>query len=249
MELELEQAKLYFETQGDKSNPPLVLWHGAGCTLRMWDYVVEELKKDFFTIAFDIRGSGSSVNSDTKTDSFSFERYSQDLNSILDYLSIERAHMWSMAWGTRAAIAYSSLFSNKVISAVFSDASIGEADVEEQKLGLKRALEKQVESGIDRYPLPKDWNVHLNKESAASSLGAVAKFDLSSALDGISFPFLVMTGDHDPNLSSSKDIANSSSAGQLRILKNVGHGSILQRPDLTLDNFLDWHTQNKNKYA
>ena len=48
MELELDQAKLYFETQGDKSNPPLVLWHGAGCTLRMWDYVVEELKKDFF---------------------------------------------------------------------------------------------------------------------------------------------------------------------------------------------------------
>jgi hypothetical protein len=58
-----------------------------------------------------------------------------------------------------------------------------------------------------------------------------------------------MTGDHDPNLSSSKDIANSSSTGQLRILKNVGHGSILQRPDLTLNNFLDWHTQNKNKYA
>ena len=249
MELELEQAKLYFETQGDKSNPPLVLWHGAGCTLRMCDYDVEELKKDFITIAFDIRGSGGSVNSDTKTDSFSFERYSQDLNNILDYLSIERAHMWSMAWGTRAAIAYSSLFSDKVISAVFSDASIGEADVEEQKLGLKRALEKQVESGIDRYPLPKDWNVHLNKESAASSLGAAAKFDLSSALDGIRFPFLVMTGDHDPNLSSSKDIANSSSTGQLRILKNVGHGSILQRPDLTLNNFLDWHTQNKNKYA
>ena len=72
MELELEQAKLYFETQGDKSNPPLVLWHGAGCTLRMWDYVVEELKKDFFTIAFDIRGSGGSVNSDTNTNSFSF---------------------------------------------------------------------------------------------------------------------------------------------------------------------------------
>ena len=92
-------------------------------------------------------------------------------------------------------------------------------------------------------------NVHLNKESAASSLGAAAKFDLSSVLDGICFPFLVMTGDHDPNLSSSRDIADSSPVGELRILKNVGHGSILQRPDLTLNNFLDWHTQNKNKYA
>ena len=249
MELELDQAKLYFETQGDQNNPPLVLWHGAGCTLRMWDFVVEELKKDFFTIAFDIRGTGKSINSDTNTDFFSFERYSQDLNNILDSLAIERFHLWSMAWGTRAAIAYSSLFSNKVISAVFSDASIGRADVEAQKLGSKEALEKQDESGLDRYQLPKGWNVHLNKESAALSLGAAAKFDLSSALDGICFPFLVMTGDHDPNLSSSRDIANSSPVGELRILKNVGHGSILQRPDLTLKNFLDWHKQNQHKYA
>ena len=249
MELELDQAKLYFETQGDQNNPPLVLWHGAGCTLRMWDFVVEELKKDFFTVAFDIRGAGKSINSDTNTEFFSFERYSQDLNNILDSLAIERFHIWSMAWGTRAAIAYSSLFFNKVISAVFSDASIGKADVEAQKLGLKEALEKQDESGLDRYHLPKGWNVHLNKESAASSLGAAAKFDLSSALDDICFPFLVMTGDHDPNLSSSRDIANSSPGGQLRILKNVGHGSILQRPDLTLKNFLDWHKQNQHKYA
>jgi len=249
MELELDKAKLYFETQGDQNKPPLVLWHGAGCTLRMWDFVVEELKKEFFTIAFDIRGTGRSINSDTSAESYSFERYSQDLNSLLDSLSIERVHIWSMAWGTRAAIAYSSLFSNKVISAVFSDASIDKADVEAQKLGLKNALEKQDETGLDRHQLPKGWNIHLNKESAASSLGAATKFNLTSALDSLCFPFLVMTGDHDPNLSSSRDIANSSSAGQLRILKNVGHGSILQRPDMALKNFLDWHQQNKNKYA
>ena len=53
MEIELDKAKLYFETQGNPDNPPLVLWHGAGCTLRMWDLVVKELKKFYFTIAFD----------------------------------------------------------------------------------------------------------------------------------------------------------------------------------------------------
>jgi hypothetical protein len=26
-------------------------------------------------------------------------------------------------------------------------------------------------------------------------------------------------------------------------LKNVGHGSVLQRPDLTVKNFLDWHSK------
>ena len=81
----------------------------------------------------------------------------------------------------------------------------------------------------------------LNNESARLSLGAASKFDLKQAFEEISFPFLIMTGDHDPNLTSSQDMLNHSDTGELRILKNVGHGSVLQRPDLTVKNFLDWH--------
>ena len=148
-----------------------------------------------------------------------------------------------MAWGTRAAIAYSSLHADRVISAVFSDASIGKADVEAQKAGLKDALALQDKSGIERYAMPKGWNEHLNTESARLSLGAASKFDLNKAFTKISFPFLIMTGDHDPNLTSSHDMLNHSDTGELRVLKNVGHGSVLQRPDLTVKNFLDWHSK------
>ena len=234
MELELDQAKLYFNVKGNKSNPPLVLWQGAGCCSRMWDIVIEELQRDFYTIAFDIRGAGRSINYSQDKESYTFERYSEDLNKILDYLDIEKFHLWSMAWGTRAAIAYSSLHADRVMSAVFSDASIGKADIELQKAGLKKALTLQDKSGIERYAMPEGWNVHLNNESARLSLGAASKFDLKQAFEEISFPFLVMTGDHDPNLTSSQDMLNHSDMGELRILKNVGHGSVLQRPDLTV---------------
>ena len=133
MELELDHAKLNFVTKGNQNNPPLVLWHGAGCTLKMWDLVTKELQKSFYTIAFDIRGAGKSINLTQDNESYTFERYSKDLNKILEFLDVERFHIWSMAWGTRAAIAYSSLHTDRVISAVFSDASIGKADVEAQK--------------------------------------------------------------------------------------------------------------------
>ena len=245
MELELETAKLNFETQGNKNNPPLVLWHGAGCTLRMWDFVVKELKKEFYTIAFDVRGAGKSVNLQTDQAQYSFEQYSQDLNAILDFLSLEKVHIWSMAWGTRAAIAYSSMFTHKVISAVFSDASIGIADIKAQKFGLKDALEKQKKAGIEKFKMPEGWNIHLNQESASLSLQAAGKFNLTEAIKNISFPYLVMTGDHDPNLSSSKDIVKNSISGELKILESVGHGSVLQRPDLTSKSFLEWHKQIK----
>ena len=243
MKLELDHAKLNFDTKGNQNNPPLVLWHGAGCTLKMWDLVTKELQKAFYTIAFDIRGSGKSINLTQDNESYTFERYSKDLNKILEFLDVERFHIWSMAWGTRAAIAYSSLHSDRVISAVFSDASIGKADVEAQKAGLKDALALQDKSGIKRYAMPKGWNEHLNTESARLSLGAASKFDLNKAFTKLSFPFLIMTGDHDPNLTSSKDMLNQSDTGELRVLKNVGHGSVLQRPDLTVKNFLDWHSK------
>ena len=243
MELELDHAKLNFVTKGNQNNPPLVLWHGAGCTLKMWDLVTKELQKSFYTIAFDIRGAGKSINLTQDNESYTFERYSKDLNKILEFLDIERFHIWSMAWGTRAAIAYSSLHADRVISAVFSDASIGKADVEAQKAGLKDALALQDKSGIKRYAMPEGWNEHLNTESARLSLGAASKFDLKKAFAKLSFPFLIMTGDHDPNLTSSKDMLNQSDTGELRVLKNVGHGSVLQRPDLTVKNFLDWHNK------
>ena len=243
MELELDHAKLNFVTKGNQNNPPLVLWHGAGCTLKMWDLVTKELQKSFYTIAFDIRGVGKSINLTQDIESYTFERYSKDLNKILEFLDVERFHIWSMAWGTRAAIAYSSLHTDRVISAVFSDASIGKADVEAQKAGLKDALALQDKSGIKRYAMPEGWNEHLNTESARLSLGAASKFDLNKAFAKISFPFLIMTGDHDPNLTSSKDMLNQSDTGELRVLKNVGHGSVLQRPDLTVKNFLDWHSK------
>ena len=243
MELELDHAKLNFVTKGNQNNPPLVLWHGAGCTLKMWDLVTKELQKSFYTIAFDIRGAGKSINLTQDNESYTFERYSKDLNKILEFLDIERFHIWSMAWGTRAAIAYSSLHADRVISAVFSDASIGKADVEAQKAGLKDALALQDKSGLKRYAMPEGWNEHLNTESARLSLGAASKFDLKKAFAKLSFPFLIMTGDHDPNLTSSKDMLNQSDTGELRVLKNVGHGSVLQRPDLTVKNFLDWHNK------
>ena len=178
------------------------------------------------------------------------EDYNQDdLNKILQFLGIEKFHIWSMAWGTRAALAYTSLFPQKICSAVFSDASIGKADVEAQKSGLKDALKKQDEAGLRRHDMPKGWNEHLNSESAQLSLSAAGKFDFTKVIKNINFPFLVMTGDHDPNLYSSKEIVEGSEIGRIKILEGVGHGSVLQRPDLALEGFLNWHQEIRDSYA
>ena len=58
-----------------------------------------------------------------------------------------------------------------------------------------------------------------------------------------------MTGDHDPNLYSSKEMVEDSEIGRIKILEGVGHGSVPQRPDLALKGFLNWHQEIRDSYA
>ena len=241
MQIETEGSTLNYEISGDSSSPALVLWHGAGCTLRMWDTALKGLKDSFFCIAFDIRGAGQSQVNSKLSDQFTFEQYSEDVNLILKELDIKKLHVWSMAWGTRAAIAYCSLNPEKVLSAVFSDASIGKADVTAQKEGLKRALSIQDKGGVPRFDLPLGWNEHLDSDTAQFSLSAASMFNLSDVIEGLTMPIRIMTGDYDPNLHSSKKILQRLPSAELKILEGVGHGSILQRPDLTVENFIEFH--------
>ena len=152
--------------------------HSLGTPLSTILLISKELKKEFYTIAFDVRGAGKSINLETDQEYYSFEQYSQDLNDILDFLSVEKVHVWSMAWGTRAAIAYSSMFPNKVISAVFSDASIGKADVEAQKLGLKEALEKQDEKSALKDNALKNKEI---EEATKSNIGDLIKAEMQDS--------------------------------------------------------------------
>ena len=231
---------LNVEVDGPDNAPVVLLWNGAGCTLRMWDNVVFELDDQFKLVRFDVRGIGNSSETDDPLTQYTFEQYAADADLILDTLEIERCHIWSMAWGSRAALAYCSLNTLRVISAALYDASIGIADADAQKSGAKKALELQIAAGTDGFTRPTGWNVHQNPDAVPKALAAAGKFDLPAAVDRLTMPVLVATGDHDPNLISSRELATRLPNARLHVFENVGHGSVLQRPDLTTEVFLNF---------
>ncbi len=247
MKIKADGSFLEVKLSGDLRKTSLMLWHGAGCSLRMWDQAIEYLGNRFNIISFDVRGVGQSSESRDSRTQYTFEQYSKDANCILDHLGLDQTHIWSMAWGSRAAMAYCSLNPKKVISAVFSDASIGVADVEAQKFGAKKAFLKQSESGVEVFIKPNGWNEHLNQKTVLMALAAAGKFNLNNAIKYLSMPIMVMTGDHDPNLDSSKEIVKLLPNAKLVILEDVGHGSILQRPDLTSKKFIEFHDSLETK--
>jgi 3-oxoadipate enol-lactonase len=239
MQIDADGATLHVAVDGDPRGAPLLLWNGAGCTLRMWDLVVPKLADRHRLIRFDVRGTGESTPA-ADAARYTFEQYADDANRVLDHLGIERTHVWSIAWGSRAALAYCALHPNRVVSFMLSDASIGPADVAAQLDGARRALDRQLAAGIPRFDPPDGWNHHRTPETVPLALAAAGKFDLRGAAAKLTMPVLVATGDHDPNLSSSRELVALAPSARLVVLRDVGHGSVLQRPDLATQAFLDF---------
>lgn len=245
MNIEAQQATLHYEDDGPRDAPVVLLWNGAQCTLRMWDQVVDQLKTEYRFIRFDIRGTGSSFCKQGGQKFFSLAQYCDDANLILDRQGIDKVIVWSMAWGSRAAIAYCSLNSDRVTNAVLNDASVEKADPDAQRQGAKAALEKQIASGTPKFEKPVGYNTNPDADLVTQALAAAARFNLKSAIKSLSMPLMLVTGDHDPNLISSREIDAKLTNASLTILKNVGHGSILQRPDLCVDEFRIFQNEQK----
>ena len=109
----------------------------------------------------------------------------------------------------------------------------------------KIAIEKQISQGIKKNEKPANYNLNHQPELVPSALAAAASFDLSSAINQLSLPVLLVTGDHDPNLASSREINKTLVNSSLQVLENVGHGSVLQRPDLCINSFRKFQLAQK----
>ncbi|MCP5025200.1 MAG: alpha/beta fold hydrolase [Actinomycetia bacterium] len=235
MRFPVDGCELEVEVGGPAHAPAVLCWNGARCTIRQWDHVVRILGDQFRFVRFDVRGTGGSSPTDDPDTQYRFEQYAADAVAILDSLGIDQVIVWSMAWGSRAALAFLSLYPERVIKAALLDASIGAADPEAQRAGHQRALSLQAAAGIEPFELPPGTHDHAHPDSVGPALDARLHFDLRAAAHSLAVPLLVATGDCDPNLVSSRELVELAPDARLIVMENVGHGSVRQRPDLTAE--------------
>lgn len=91
-------TKLYYEIAGE--GDPIVFIHGHGGDRRHWDDQFEVFAKSHKVIRYDVRGFGKSSMP------VEGERYShyEDLKALLDFLSINKAHMCGLSMGSGIAV-------------------------------------------------------------------------------------------------------------------------------------------------
>jgi len=102
--------KLYYEIFG--KGEPIILIHGLTANHGHFKYQVEELKKDFQVIVYDLRGHGKSEVSDHN---LNLKRMALDLRNFLEHLELSSASMAGWSLGTHVIFEYIKQFGQETI--------------------------------------------------------------------------------------------------------------------------------------
>lgn len=107
-----QRLRLHYVDWGNKDAPPLILVHGGRDHCRNWDWVAQELCKDYHIIAPDLRGHGDSqwVNGTT----YPMTDHVYDLNQLLNQTNLGPVRIIAHSLGSGVSFMYSGLFSENV---------------------------------------------------------------------------------------------------------------------------------------
>src|SRR6266508_3465744 len=120
----------FYEDTGEGA--AVVLIHGYGADLRLWDAQVSALASaGFRVIRYDVRGHGRSL---IPPDGYTYENYAADLRDLLDRINVERsatenlaidtAHLVGLSMGGGIALQFALDFPERVLSLTLVDSAL-----------------------------------------------------------------------------------------------------------------------------
>jgi 3-oxoadipate enol-lactonase len=116
--VDVNGARLYYETAGPASAETIVLVHQFTLDARMWDDQMSEFARRYRVIRYDARGFGRS----SPIRGAYLPR--DDLRGLLDALKVTRVHVVGVAMGARYAIDFALAYPDRVRTLVVADPSV-----------------------------------------------------------------------------------------------------------------------------
>lgn len=110
-------GQLYYEKGGQGTT--LVFLHGFSLDTRMWDEQFEFFGQQYQVIRYDLRGFGRSSLPDAPYS------HVDDLDSLLNHLQIQQAHLIGLSKGGAIALDYALIHPKRVASLVLIDTVLG----------------------------------------------------------------------------------------------------------------------------
>ncbi len=111
-----QRLRLQYVDWGNPEAPPLILQHGGRDHCRSWDWVAEELRRDWHVIAPDLRGHGDSAWS--PDGDYSMFAFVYDFTQLVQSLGYDRVSIISHSLGGNIATRFTGLYPEKVAKLV-----------------------------------------------------------------------------------------------------------------------------------
>ncbi len=247
---------LYYEEAG--SGTPVVFVHEFAGDHRSWEPQLRYFSRRYRCIAFNARGwPPSDVPQDVAR--YSQARACEDIRSVLDALSIDKAHIVGLSMGGLATLHFGLTHPTRARSLLVAGAGYGSEPAEREKFRTEAVviaakLEKEgMATFAEAYAYGptrvqfenKDARgfaefkamlaEHSAKGAANTQLGVQRDrpsiFDLEDKLAACRVPMLVVTGDEDwPCLLPNLFIKRTCPTAGLLVIPNSGHAVNLEEP-------------------
>jgi pimeloyl-ACP methyl ester carboxylesterase len=242
---------IWYVDGGRKSELPVVFIHGFPFSHTMWLPQLEAVGRVYRTIAYDLKGHGSSYVGDGQ---YMIEGHVSDLMALLDHLKIDRCVGVGLSMGGYILLRAIEKHPDRYLGAVLCDTR-SEADSNEGK--LKRYANTQLVKsiGIDEFasqflgPLLSPETVRSRPEivdairrmvqatqplSIAGTLIALAaRTDTTASLASMTIPALILVGEFDVLTppAASEAMHQRISGSEMFIVPGAGHVSNLENPE------------------
>ncbi|PMC34286.1 alpha/beta hydrolase [Bacillus sp. UMB0899] len=236
-----DQGMIHYEEHG--FGEPLILIHGVGLDLTMWERQVKGLSGKFRVICYDMIGHGGSEH---PPGPYSLSQFVDQLLALMNHLQIKQCHLVGFSMGGMVAQSLA-LHQQEKLKSLTIMSAVANRTNEQTKAILSRVEEvKQngplatIDPAIKRWFSPefleteKDIIAKIktrlqtnNPQSyiAAYSLFATADQELSPILHQIDVPTLIITGEHDigSNPLMSKQMHEQIKNSELIIVDKMKH--------------------------
>ncbi len=198
--------------EGDANAPAVVLLHGLGTNLHVFDKQVPALRRHFRVVRYDSRGQGASVVS---RGPYSISQLGHDALAILDALKLERVHWIGHSEGGMVGLWLLTRAPERIERAILANTAgqIGSAEVWNERIrtvhekGLQGLAPSVLENWFtrqfrERHPEEvrrfEEVLLATKPEGYVAHCAAIRDADLRAGLHAIQHSARIIVGRHDP---------------------------------------------------
>jgi 3-oxoadipate enol-lactonase len=224
------------EIEGPEGAPWLVFSNSLACNVSMWDPQAAELKRSLRVLRYDQRGHGQT---EAPAGRYTFELLMADVMSLIDALSIRRAHFAGLSMGGATGLGLAQRHPDRFDRIIICDSPCASTPATAQQweerivVAQEKGMEALVEPTVTRWFPPETVAAnppHLDRvrqmiqttpvNGFIGCAAALADHDFRSQVGSVTRPVLFVVGEKD----------GTTPAAMLQMHETLGRSKFVQLP-------------------